>query len=440
MAAPKNGAKDLDTAVAVVPDRSRLNALVGTIEDRIRAFDQIAANLASLQLNGWDTVQKAKAACWLSDGAGMHPAIFMQNHYCMNMQGKLVVEPKWEFIVGILQSRVPGFRWKVLIETDDCAEVWMSDGRNEHTVQYSLNDAKRQGLLGRGGNAWTAGNTREMCLKQAIKRCGRRLSSAALMDLPVSEAYEAISEADGQPSPTEVIDKAIEKVVGKPQPTDVEFEEVEAPSGEPVPVEPTRSPRQHLYAVMTRYYGKLGKDQVAEKASLIYNQMMKDSTGTDPNVSFKRGEIGPVEAAQIATYLEAKMARGGAASSAAGTSELTGAPSSAASKVAPPTSSEEMPEPEVDQAPVPRTAADAYDELMSTVGRARKLFDRKFIQESPAGSSKFWFTDLTTFREAGDAQPIFLQRGQDIVASVEKIEQLNRILAATCDKQERGGR
>src|SRR6267154_1717648 len=102
----------MSNEAAVVQYRS--NALVGTLGEKVTAFDQIASNIAGLALNGWNTTQKAKAACWLADACGTHPATFMQNHYCLEMQGKLIVEPKWEYIVGVLQSRVPGFKFEIL--------------------------------------------------------------------------------------------------------------------------------------------------------------------------------------------------------------------------------------------------------------------------------------------------------------------------------------
>ncbi len=453
------------------PDRSRLSALVGTIEDRIRAFEQIAANLATLQLNGWDNVQKCKAACWLADGAGMHPAIFMQNHYAMTIKGKLIIEPKWEFIVGVLQSRMLGFQMEVLVEADDCAEVRMSaTGIKPQTVQYSLMDAKRQGLLGRDGNMWTSGNTREGCLKQAIKRCGRRIGAAALMDLPVGlDAYE-IAEVEEQPTPAEAIDRAIEKATAKP--VDVPFEEAGddtprssgagsgaqalAPAaGSERPAAPASdAPRVRLNAALAHHYGKLSKADAAAKVSELYAAMVKDRTGVEIKVDVKPGEIGPIEAEQLIEYIAGLLplvpvsgkewnANADALSDAingprgGGGSKTADAPvaTSSAGALAP----DDAPPPE-EAEPVQGTAADAYEALMITVARARKLWPRKFILEAPPGSKKFWFVDQPTLSQTGDEESVKLQVGGDVVAPVEKMNQLNAALARLCDEKERGGR
>lgn len=439
------------TAVAVV-DRSRMNALVGSLEERMRAFEQIAANIASLQLNGWSTVQKAKAACWLADAAGMHPATFMQNHWCMEIQGRLLVEPKWEFIVGVLQARVPGFKFEVLIETDDCAKVRMSAGNgNSQTVEYTLADAKRQGLLGRGGNAWTTGNTREMCFKQAVKRAGRRLSSAALMDLPVgleeTEIVPALPEGREKSTAT-VIDEAIAKATGVPagegsDPTPTTVGVAQGPSQ---PSEDAgETPRGKLFALLTRQYGKLSKQAALEKSSFLYNAMMKEETGVDPGETFtKPGHIGPVEAERIAKYLQGKMEARQTAAGAPTEGGKEGAPA-VGWKPDGTMAREDDAAPEAETAPEPEAAgpslSDAYAELMATVGRARKLFEpRRFVKEAPEGSGKLWYVDAATFQQAGDVTSVRLAVGPDVVAPVEKLVQLNAILAAACDEKERGGR
>jgi len=356
MAAPKQAT---GTAVAVPGS----TALVGTMEERIKAFDHIAANLATLRLNGWDDVPKIKAACWLSDGAGMHPATFVQNHYCMVIQGKLMVEPKWEFVLGILQSRVPGFRFEVLEEKNESAKVRMSkppyDEGSTQTVEYTVADAKRQGLFGRGGNMWTSGNTREGCFKQAVKRCARRLAAAALMDLPVGlDGYE-VGEAPA-PTPAEALDDAIAKATGTTtgvtSAVDVAFEE--EPAGDDTP----------------------------------------RSQGAEPEAQPPAPEPG---------------------------SERAAAPADA-------------PKP---QGRAVESAQDAYDALMVTVARARKLFTgRKFILEAPPESGKFWFVDHPTLVESGTVESVRLQIAGEIVAPSAQIDQLNRILSAECDSKERGGR
>lgn len=424
------------------------------MDDRIRAYQQIASNLSTLQLNGWDTAQKCLAACWLAHGSGMHPAVFMQNNYSMILKGRLVIEPKWQFLVAMLQSRVPGFVFKVLDEGEKSATVEMSDGRNTHKVTYTLEDARRQGLLGRE-NAWTSGNTREMCLGKAIKRCAWRFPGA-LMDLPLGDYDETeMEQTNGQPSPTQAIDEAIEGAT-KPQVEDATFQEIpaESPTTSQIrkdvdeianlgpelvsgsapakPEAPKQSPRQRLYATLVRWYGgALNKDLVAEKASFIYNEMMKERTGNDPKVTFQPGQIGPVEAEQLIEYLEKRIATKG----------LNGAKAQApAQDDAPPAEEATEPERASEQGPEYRTAATAYEEFHVTIARAKKLFGRKYLVENPPGSGKWWFTDQPTFSQAGEASVLLLVKDGAPVVPMEKIDQLNRILAAACDERERGGR
>lgn len=422
----------------------RGNAVTGPLDDKLRTFEQVAANISNLQLNGWKTMQMAKAACWLADAAGLHPAIFMQNHYCMEMQGRLIVEPKWEFVVAVLQSRLPGFKFEVLREDRDGAKVRMSDATgNSHTVEYTLEHARSQGLLARQ-NAWKD-NPQEMCFKQAVKRCAKRIGAAAIMDMPmgateVDEVDYEVAESNGQPpSPTAAIDAAIDRAT-KPQAEDVPFEEVpaeaepESPTthaGVPAPAKPEatkQSPRQRLYATLVRWYGgALNKDLVAEKASFIYNEMIKERTGTDPKVLFKPGEIGPDEAEQLVQYIEARIA-----------AKQTGA------KHAPPVVDDappaEEPKPAPERTPQQRTALDAYEELHLTIGRARNLFGRKYLVENPPQSGKFWFTDVATLSQAGETAVLKISEAGQVTVPIDKLEQLNRILAAACDEKERGGR
>jgi hypothetical protein len=427
----------------VVAYRPQSNALSGSLDEKLRAIEQIAANLAGLALNGWNNATRCKAACWLADGAGMHPAVFIQNHYVMEIQGKLLVEPKWEFIVGTLQSRVPGFKFEVLEEEDDHAKVRMSDGRNEHTVSYSVEDAKRQGLLGRGGNMWTAGNTREGCLKQAIKRCGRRLSSAALMDLPVGidgyQVLEAEPERSKPATAAEAIDGALAKAGVKTMPADsprdVAFEEVgsepeglgndpEPPFGEDLMRElkqlDAAKVRARLVETIRKFYGSLSNQLISEKVAFLYNAMIEERTGSNPNAKFtKTNPIGPVEAAEVIVYVTGKMR------------EKNGAP-----KPEPEATHEEDEAPPEEEAE--RTTEKAYDQLMETVFRARRLFpDRQFIQEHPAGSGKFWFTDRTTLREVGEQNSVLVQKGSEVLIPIDRLDAFARVLGATCDEKER---
>jgi hypothetical protein len=439
-------------ASAVAVDRTKMNALAGTIDELMRAFDQIGANLVSLSLNGWDSVQKCKAACWLAHGAGMHPATFVQNHYCMILKGRLTVEPKWEFIVGALQSRLPGFRFEVLIETDDCAEVRMSEANgNEHTVRYTLADAKRQGLLSRD-NAWAA-NPREMCFKQAVKRCGRRIGAAVLMDLPVgSDGYEVVAEQETRTTAAEAIDAAVARATKESAPVvDAAFEDAVEEAGADTPrsqgAEPEAQPpapesgseraaapaetsRARLHTLMTRVYGRMTKAAEGERVTALYNAMMKEETGIDPGEDFTKGvKLGPVEADRMVAFLTSKLKSGGGGLQHDEPAPVRDRPESPS----------DPPPPETESAG--RTVQDAFDELATTVHRARKLFGRKYIVEAPPGSAVFWFNDQATLSQAGDGNvSVKLQVGPDIVAPIEKLDQFNRLLSVSCDEKERGGR
>jgi hypothetical protein len=278
-----------------------------------------------------------------------------------------------------------------------------------------------------------------MCLKQAIKRCGRRLSSAALMDLPVGlDGYEAAGDA-APPPPTaaEAIARVVNEAEGKAA-VEAEYEVVQA---EPEP------PRVRLFAALTRIYGKLSKDVAAEKVALLYNEMMKEQTGVDPKMKFtKSAGIGPIEAEQLVAYLDARTGNATRSPALTGASGLTGPSGPAEANAAPPDEDEA---PEAEQEAPDRTTEGAqkesswnaaYDALMGTVLRARKLFGRKFVQESPPGSGKYWFTDQQTFAQAGHEASVKLQVGPNVVAPMELLEQLNRILAEACDTKERGGR
>lgn len=407
--------------------RPSMNPLQGTLEERIKAFDQIAANLASLQLNGWDQVPKVKAGCWLADGAGMHPAIFMQNHYCMNIKGRLIIEPKWEFIVGTLQARVPGFKFSVDEETDSGATVTMEGPNGSHTVTYTTDDARRQGLFNREGNAWTGGNTREMCLKQAIKRCGRRVGAGALMDMPIGfdgleleQQEHAEAEAVTSDSTAEVIDQALEDV----------------------PEEPKVNPVKALSEALIERCGKTTKAEALQKASELYNEMYRERTGTSLRAQFRRAdEIGPVDADDMIAYLKAHPDFLKPSKAKPGTTNAQRAAQKDDSGVETAYDEPEEEDPGPEPETPPSTKQDAYTSLMMTVERARKvLAPRQFVTEFPKGSNKFWLQDQATFSKAGYKKSVKLMESGEVCVDVRRLNQLSAILAELCDEQERAGR
>jgi len=463
-AKPKSAA-ETPAPLALVPRAEVSHALSGPIEERIRAFDQIAAHLAQLQINGWNSVPRCKAACWLADGKGEHPAVFMESHYVMEIKGRLTIEPKWEYMVRKLKETVPGFRFKVLEETDDCARVEMSDGIDHHVVEYTVEDAHRQGLMGRD-NAWSSGSTREMCLKQAVKRCARRIGvgrapawldmeATALPDVApgvaaeraISEAVEIPAGAEGglvgsapagasatppaeEPAgPAPLEQRAARRAVpvareagssdgaveGHPASADRPQEQAPAAAS-------PKNPVLALAQALTKLYGKQPREVALQKASLVYNAMQKAATGVDPNRRFASAQdIGPIEAQQMLDWLEER----------------------ARAKI------EEGSRPGMDPPPAPETpppaeiarerdVTDDYDDFMVTVQRAKKLFGRKFVVEAPPGEGKFAFIDQATFSQAGKSQSLWLMIDGEVVMPREDLQQLNRILSEDCDKTERG--
>lgn len=389
------------TALAVAANHS----LVGSIDEQIRAFDQISANMATLQMNGWDTVQKCKAACWLAHGKQEHPAVFIENHYVMLIKGRLTVEPKWEYMVRKLKETVPGFRFKVLEEDAQGAKVSMSDGVDTHEVGYTLEDARRQGLLGRGENAWTTGSTREMCLKQAVKRAARRLGVGRAA--PWVEV-EGLALPEPEPSGAVVVEDETAAVASAPASTGT--------PPEPAPVAAVDNPIAALSVALVKLYSKQSKAVMLEKASFVYNQMMREQTGTDPRRAFMRADqIGPVEAQQMVDYLAQRK------------EPAPGQPLAPGGIAA--------------EEPPPAESADVdYDTFSVTINRAKKLFGRKFVAEYPIDSGKFWFVDQATFAQAGKTASVKLMDKGEVVVSQPDLQQLNRILAADCDAAERGGR
>lgn len=424
---------------------SGMTAIVGTLDEKVRAFAQMASCASSGMFPaGYDTIQKIIAAGWFGDGLNVHPTVYMEGIQPVQFGGKTVREPKWEFVNALLRSRLPGFDFTVHEESDEACEIeFVATGRKPQRAKYTMAEAVSQGLAGPNGRNRDgyAKNARKMLWKQCFKMGADRIGSDVLAGLPaMSFEIEPSDDSGRQPSTAETINEAINKAINKATAIDVEEveagddtprsssagSEAQAPApavGSERPAAPAPftedSPRLRLNALLTRFYGKLSKDTMAEKVNLLYNAMMKEQSGVDPNVRFKKGDIGPVEAEQLIAYLEARMEKDkGAAAPAPADGDA----------------------PEAEREERPRTAQDAYDDLMTTIHRARKLFGRKFIQEAPPGSAKFWFTDLATFSQVGYEASVKLQVGPDVVAPMEKIEALNRILSEACDSKERAGR
>jgi len=428
-------AEKRETAVVV----SGLTAIVGTLDEKARAFQQIASAASSgLFPAGYDTVPKILAASWFGDGLGVHPTIYMEGIQPVQFGGKTVREPKWEFVNALLRSRLPGFDFTVLEESDTACEIeFFAAGRKSQKSKYTMQEAVKQGLAGPSGRNRDGyeKNARKMLWKQCFKMGADRIGADVLAGLPAM-SFDTEDVSVSAPTPAQAIESAIAKATGKPVdvPFEEEAEQVANIGGvlEHIPAEPPAEPesaRVRLAGAVKRRYGNLSKAVLSEKVNLLYNVMIEEQTGVNPKQEFTaKRPIGPVEAEQLITYLDEtrkKKPNGG---------------NGQAENVEEAPAAEETPEPETNETAGGTTLVESYDNLMGTVLRARKLFGRKFIQEAPPESGKYWFVDQLTFAQAGYKASVKMQVGPDIVAPPELLEQLNCILSEACDAKERNGR
>lgn len=419
------------------------HALTGSLDEKVRAFEQMATAMAQLQLNGWDNVQKCKAGFWLADGVGEHPAVFIQNHYVMQIKGRLTVEPKWEYMVRKLKETVPGFRFEVMEESDELVTIKMGDGVDSHVVTYSVEDARRQGLFGRGENAWTTGSTREMCFKQAAKRAARRLGVGRATPW-VEMSMEDFAEAEGDLDAKGAVEREISGAVVEDQagavssdpdgarraaqPGDGASNPASSSKGATVPAE--RPAIMRLSDALVKMYGKQPKAVMLEKATLVYNEMVKANTGTDPRTTFRKVEdIGPVDAENMIEFLANR----------GGPEQAKPVPSSSGngSAITEPAADEPPPAESADESE-PESEGDEYEHFMMAVKRAKKVFGRKFLVEAPPQSESWWFIDQTTFGQAGHTQSVHVMKGGEVLLGADVLRQLTKIMLTDCDTQERG--
>ena len=417
------------------------HALIGSVTELVPAHQQIATSMAQMQLNGFDTVQKCTAACWMAHGIGEHPAVFIQNHWALVIKSRLTIEPKWEYMVRKLTETVPGFTFKVLIETDDCAKVSMSDGVNTHEVEYTLEDAKRQGLLSSGG-AW-ASNSREMCFKMAVKRAARRIGvgrAAPWVEMDNAEFADAerderevsgavVEDGSEAPDKSDRAGRASEpEVVGKAVKAEATATQSAAPF---TPVD--RPVIMRLSDALIGMYGKQKAPIMLQKATLIYNEMVKANTGTDPRTVFKAvADIGPVDAELMIEHI-------------ANRSEVVD--DRPANGHDAPTFDPAFTKPPADDEPPPAEGAepepegDEYEHFMLAVKRAKKVFGRKFLVEAPPGGKKWWFIDQASFAQAGYAASLkIMESDGEVVVGPDVLKQLTKIMLADCDVAERARR
>ncbi len=263
-----------DVPARGIPPGLALTVVMGTLSEKITAFHQIgAAAAAGIYPAGYTTPQRAIAACWGADALGVHPFTFMQGVHVMEIDGKTILEPKWEFMLGIVTARLPGFRWKALKETTEVCEIWVSDGHAEHTVSYTIADATRQGLVDKPKSQLYKANVREGLFKQALKRALKRIGPHVLMGMPAGFLPDPGEDGPAPP-------------------------ETRTASGAEVVVEGTAT-TEELSAELVRVYGKQGVVRALERCSFL----LKEIAGVE--IKFKSvREIGPVEAGQIVRRLK----------------------------------------------------------------------------------------------------------------------------------------
>lgn len=267
-----------------------LRPVDGTLTEKIAAFKEMANAFAQMRLNGWDDTPKCLVACWLSDGLGMHPALFMQNNWVAKFKGdKIVVMPQWPFMLALVRSRVPNFKFKLVIDEEDKCSVWMTNGRDEHTETYTLRDAQRQGLVSLTAdgkpdyaakdwsyNAWKGGNIREMLRAKVIRRCANIVAPEVMMGLPNA----GDSEADDMPAPT------AKQVPVPPEAPALERAAVEgAKADEPKPADWNEALRTELRA---RCGGGMTGKKMLEKANVVRADLKRDPLTETPTADQAR--------------------------------------------------------------------------------------------------------------------------------------------------------
>lgn len=394
-----------------------LAVIAGTTLEKVEAFKQLGAVATTGMFpSGYDSALKVIAASWCADALGVHPVVYMQGVYPLQIQGKNLSEPRWEFLNGLLRARLPGFDFKVLVETDDECKIEMwATGRERQTVKYTMDDAKRQGF-DRKDTYKSSG--REMLFKQCFKRAAKRLGSDVLMGMTAMLSAGEDGDEPIVPAPR----RTLGEIMG---------DKPEAPK--------VIDWRASFKAAVFAYYGKVSGKKLLEVARLAEKQR----TGNE--APWKAlDEIGPADAetlwrwfnekypdkvtdATIVLAVDASKPAGGevvmettgsteaaqpqepnhaamvaiAASAAAAAAEQTEGWS--ADPVAPIQQDDDPPPVEEQEVvaraddavpdPEPEKPRVGWTELLAVVVRARKAFGRKFVNESPVGSRKFWLVD-----------------------------------------------
>jgi len=381
-----------ETSLEVVRSQA-LNPITGSLPEKMLAFKQMMSDLSmsGIAPPGWESAQKIAMACWMGDALGMHPVLVMQNHHVATFNGKLMIEPKWEFMLGLVRARLPGFWYETVEESDEKFEAIFHRGKESHRVTYTQEDAQRQGFAVKDTYKT---HSREMFLKQGMKRGLKRIASDVLM------GFSAEIE--------------VENDAAAPLAAAAQLEAAGAPA---VEAQAILDYREALSKLIDRVWGAgkvVKKETKLQVCNVTLKQMAKEQGEPAPPPLKNAAELSPFAAKSIHDYLAAKYPEGATAK----VDDLAGngaqeAPAATGRGEAPPASppvEEAPPALEAAAAPPPPVKATESDEarerdeadgridtLMAVVREAqKKLPGRTFVKEAPAGSKKFWLVDADT--------------------------------------------
>lgn len=391
--------KDTALARVTVPAEMALRPIMGEIKDRVAAYNEIAANMAPLAINGWAKVSDCKAACWMADALGCHPAMFMQGNWCATINGKLTVEPKVEFVLGIIRSRVPGFVLEITDESEDGVTCTMSaPGLGKMSLRYDSAWARRQGFAGKDTYK---NNPREMHLKQCVKKLADRFASHVLMGMP---GFDFSDEAPPAP-PTAL-----------------------PPSGaEVVDAAPAPDPVDGLSKMIDQLWN--GKKKMATVNKLrVVNAITKQMHSQERGYK-SIDEVTPLEAQEMLDWLTAKYPKGhiprggeqdadaapsedeargeGGAGAAVGADAPAAASSPSEEESVP--LSEPEPEPEPEPTPEPERKPNPDEDVLTLLAMATRATKthkgRIFVKKGPYSKSKsgeaLYFVDYAIMTDLG---------------------------------------
>ena len=428
----------------VVNKTLALNPLVGTLTERLAYWKETNPAWAKAGLNGWDNMDKCIMACSMADGMQVHPALFMNGNWCFVASGgKLIVIPKVPFILAMCRARVSGFRLEVVQDDTEACDVKIYNGRDWHKYRYTIEDARRQGLLNTTrGNAWSSGNTREMLQWKAIRRCA---------DLACPEVMYGMASP---PEDSEDMPEAEPAKVTALAPAPI-------PYAEPDWMEALRT------EIRATYGGGLTGKRMLEKVNIIRGAMNKDP--------LKAGEITDEAAREVTTFLREKYPH------VSDREKLLGATGSGATEGATPKKKSEEPaagnsapasseidpagaaalereaafendddavpepddvpleeEPAPDDTPEQRAARelariDEQDGKLETLQKHVKLAKEKFpkvvfVKESPEGSGKHYFVHRPIMENLGFRQGVKVMEGGAAACDADTYRKLVRAM------------